>query len=77
MTRAAMAILDGNIYQAFRWNILVFILAPIYGTYTLLEKRKFTKQSKALMMIMLILTALFFILRNTETFQWLAPTIIG
>ena len=77
LTRASLALLDGNIYQAFRYNMLVFILAPLYLTYSVLEKKRFNKQSNVIMISMLILTALFFILRNTQTFRWLAPTLVG
>ena len=57
--------------------MLVFILAPLYLTYSVLEKKRLNKQSNVIMISMLILTALFFILRNTQTFRWLAPTIVG
>lgn len=74
MTRASLAVLDGNFYQAFRWNMLVFILAPLYLLYLFLQKMQYVKQSKVTMFSMLLLTLLFFILRNTETFEWMAPT---
>lgn len=78
MTRASLSLLDGDIYQAFRWNMLVFILAPLLGIYLTLEaKNIFTKQNKIIMGSMLVLTGLFFILRNLETFSWLAPTYVG
>lgn len=78
MTRATLAMIDGNLYQAFRWNMLIFILAPLIGIYlTLQAKGKYLKQNKVLMGTMLILTGLFFILRNLEPFAWLAPTYVG
>lgn len=78
MTRATLAMLEGNIYQAFRWNMLIFILAPLLGIYFILEaKQKFAKHNKFLMGTMLALTALFFVLRNLESFSWLAPTYVG
>lgn len=78
MTRASLAFLNGDIYQSFRWNMLVYILAPLIAVYLLLEhKGILLKQRKYLMAFMLILTGLFFILRNTETFSWLAPTYVG
>src|SRR5690625_7939498 len=33
MTRAALSLLDGNIYQAFRWNMLIFMIIPLYFIY--------------------------------------------
>jgi len=78
MTRAILALLDGDIYQAFRWNMLVFILAPLIALYLVLERKKiFPTFNKILMGKMFVLTGLFFILRNTETFSWLAPTYVG
>lgn len=78
MTRASLALLDGQFYQAFRWNMLIFILIPLLSVYFLLTKKvKYQVQSKFLMGTMLALTVTFFILRNTETFSWLAPTFVG
>jgi|SRR5699024_5347583 len=78
MTRASLAILDGNFYQAFRWNMLVFILAPLIGIYLILNHKNLAPRlNKILMGNMLVLTALFFILRNTETFSFLAPSYVG
>lgn len=74
MTRAALAMLDGDFYQAFRFNMLVFVLAPIYLLYLYFERKNKQRLSKCLMGGMLILSGLFFILRNTEMFNFLAPT---
>lgn len=78
MTRAALSLLDGNIYQAFRWNMLIFILIPLYFIYTILVNiEKLTKWGKAFELSMLALAIIFFILRNTDKFSWLAPTNIS
>lgn len=77
ITRASLALLDGDFYQAFRWNMLLFILAPIYGVYFFFEKKKYFRQSKYVIGVMLSITVLFFILRNTSIFAYLAPTYIG
>lgn len=77
ITRASLALLDGNIYQAFRYNMLVFFLIPLYVVYAVLEKKRLMQQGKVMMTIMLLVTGLFFILRNTKTFSWMAPTFIG
>lgn len=77
LTRACLALLDGDIYQAFRYNMLVFILAPLFVVYTIVDKKGLKKYSNILMMVMLILTFIFFVLRNTEVFGWLAPTVIN
>jgi len=78
MTRAALSLLDGNIYQAFRWNMLIFMIIPLYFIYTILVKiEKLTKWGKAFELSMLALAIIFFILRNTDKFSWLAPTNIS
>lgn len=78
ITRTSLALLDGQFYQAFRWNMIIFILIPFLGLYYFLAKKeKYHTQSNVVMGIMLVLTMGFFILRNTETFSWMAPTFIG
>lgn len=78
ITRASLSLLDGNIYQAFRWNMLIFIIIPLYFIYTILQKiEKLSKWGKTLEFSMLALAIIFFILRNTEKFSWLAPTNIS
>lgn len=78
LTRASLALLDGDLYQAFRYNMLVFIITPLLALYLYLARKKlFPKFNQTLMGSMFILAGLFFILRNTEKFSWLAPTYIG
>ena len=78
LTRASLALLDGDLYQAFRYNMLVFIITPLLALYLYLARKKlFPKFNQTLMGSMFILAGLFFILRNTENFSWLAPTYIG
>jgi hypothetical protein len=76
LTRAALALLDLNIYQAFRYNMLVFVLTPFYLVYFLLMKRGFKKSGEALMLLMLVSAVAFGVLRNIPMFDWLAPTIV-
>ncbi|WP_440895422.1 DUF2752 domain-containing protein [Amphibacillus sp. Q70] len=76
MTRAAIALLDGQIYQSFRFNMLIFLILPLLLLYYLLEKQGKVKQSKLLMGVMLVLTVLFGILRNFTIFDGFAPTKI-
>ena len=77
ITRASLALLDGNFYQAFRYNMLLFILTPLYVLHAIFEKVSLIKQRNIIMTTMLVLSALFFILRNTQKFSWLSPTILG
>jgi hypothetical protein len=74
MTRAILAVLDLNFYQAFRYNSLLFVLPPLYLTYSLLKNRGFKRTSSILMLLMLVLTVSYGILRNIPMFDWLEPT---
>src|SRR5690625_233676 len=40
MTRASLALLDGNLYQAFRWNMLIFFIAPLLMIYLFFQSKK-------------------------------------
>lgn len=76
MTRTALNVLDGNFYQAFRFNSLVFILAPLFLIYYLLILKGKKKQSDLLLFAMLGLTLVYGVLRNTPMFSFLAPTAV-
>jgi hypothetical protein len=76
LTRACLALLHLDIYQAFRYNMILFILPPIYLLYFMLELAELKKQSKLVMAFMLVIAILFGILRNIPMFEWLEPTII-
>lgn len=73
MTRASLAILEGDIYQSFRFNMLIFILLPLFILFYALEKKGKVKASKSLMFGMLTLTLAFGVLRNLPAFSWLSP----
>lgn len=76
MTRLVLALLEFDIAQAFRYNMLVFFLVPLYFLYLMLEWRNKSKHANILIRVMLIMTIVFGILRNTPYFSWLAPTVI-
>ena len=76
LTRATLALLGGDVYQSFRYNMLVYILLPSILIHDILNKKGHKKFSSILMIILMIVTAIFFVLRNTEAFSWLAPTSI-
>ncbi|ETT59594.1 hypothetical protein C171_15274 [Paenibacillus sp. FSL H8-237] len=65
-----------DVIQAFRFNPLLFILAPLYMLYWITNKKQIRPLSQAIMTIMLILTVTFGILRNLPLFEYLAPTVI-
>ncbi|MBO5387999.1 MAG: DUF2752 domain-containing protein [Lachnospiraceae bacterium] len=82
VTRQAVALLNGDIYQAFRYNILTFtIILPTVIIYIKesIKFIKFNEFSNYLDYILygyLIVFIAFMLLRNTEWFSWLAPTEI-
>jgi hypothetical protein len=76
MTRLALSLMELDLLQAFRYNMLVFFLAPLYLIYLLLVWRGKTKYSSILMGAMVVMTIAFGVLRNIPYFAWLAPTEI-
>lgn len=83
ITRMFLSIIKLDFYQAFRYNIIVFLLLPLFVFYGFLEfkNKQFNKKNilnsekyKFLWMIILIIVILFGILRNFEKFKFLAPT---
>ena len=82
VTRMFISLLKGNLYQAFRYNMLIFILTPflMFFIFDYIISRK--KQSNALYekipntiwYILIIVLVIFGIIRNI--FPFFAPTII-
>ena len=81
ITRMIISIFKLDLYQAFRFNPLAFILMPfmiIYGLYYYicwLHDKKFKTPNKY-WYLLLVITLLFMVLRNTQEFSYLAPTVI-
>ncbi|QMV42022.1 DUF2752 domain-containing protein [Cohnella cholangitidis] len=76
ITRAALSLLRLDFTQAYRYNALVFGLAPIYLMYVMTRKKRMPRTSNVLMAAMLVLTVGFGLARNLPMFDWLAPTLI-
>lgn len=76
ITRLCLALIDIDLYQAFRFNMLVFLLVPMYVIYLLMSRKGWKKTSSMMMGAMVVITLLFGILRNIEAFAWLAPTVV-
>lgn len=83
ITRIFISLFKLNIYQAFRYNPLVFILLIMCTLYFLADFLKFKiskshiKLPKSIYIILLIIVILFGILRNIPLFSYLAPTIVN
>lgn len=80
ITRAIVSFLKGQLYQAFRYNSIIFIDIPVIILLTILE-RKIGKDNKAIrcisniiLIILLILTIVYGVLRNIPSFSYMAPT---
>lgn len=82
-TRMAVALINLNFYQAFRWNPLLFLTLPICGViyiwqvYTYVRYNKLWDKLDTFLIGYLIVIGFFTILRNMPVFNWLAPTLVG
>ena len=83
ITRMFFSLLRLDIYRAFRYNPLVFILLVSYLFYTIIDLVKYSKTNKHLKIsnkiywTLLILVFCFAILRNIPLFSFLAPTVVN
>lgn len=76
-----MSLIHGEIYQAFRYNMILFLDVPILMLLYIidLKKGKNKKAKRAIntvVFVLLIITLLFGILRNIPAFNFLAPTAV-
>lgn len=85
ITRCIMSILHGQFYQAFRYNPLIFLYLPFlflyffYNIYIYIFNQKnriIDKVPRQVWYIFLFITILYGILRNIDSFSFLAPTTI-
>ncbi len=78
ISRLILSFFSGDIYQAFRFNPFVFILL-IGGFFYLVISSIFHKSLKEktlqkILFLLIILLIIYGILRNLESFSYLAPT---
>lgn len=81
ITRMTLSILKGDIYQAFRYNPIIFIDVPIICISLIFERCfkniKYVKKiTNVIFIILLIITIIFGVLRNIPQLSFLAPTQI-
>ena len=76
ITRMIRSILKLEFYQAFRYNMLAFILLILFIIYIIIciIKKSFVKIDKRILYIIVILIIVFTILRNI--FNVFAPTVV-
>ena len=81
-TRMIRSLLHFDIYQAFRYNPLVFTLlfaflgVIIAETIYFIRNKKMFNISTKIYVILVVIIIIFWILRNIPFFSWLAPTVI-
>lgn len=81
ITRMCLSILEGNLYQAFRYNPLLFALIPLFifliinhfSKYKIIKK----KNQEKIYITLIIILIVFGILRNIPLFSFLKPTKIN
>lgn len=80
-----IALMHGQIYQAFRYNPLVLILLPflavavIYSAVVFIKAKPnvlFTKKLIWLYTVLIIVAVAFTVMRNIPMFSFLAPTAV-
>lgn len=78
ITRMIEALINLNVYQAIRYNPLVFILLILGVIYIIvcIFKKSFIKISANKLVMLVGVIFLFWILRNIPLFSFLAPTDI-
>lgn len=76
ITRMLESILKLNIYQAFRYNPLVFTYLIGYIIYKIINYRHKIKLNNYFIYVLLFITITFGILRNIPIFDYLKPTEI-
>lgn len=85
ITRMFKSLIALDFYQAFRYNMFVFLILPILLIYVYLEIRYYvigkenifnSKKYKYFWLFLLLAALLFGILRNTNLFSFMAPTKI-
>lgn len=81
ITRSILSLIDGNIYQAFRYNPIIFIDIPLIMITSIIDfiykdNKKVKKVTNAIYIMLLIITLVFGVLRNIPYFSFLAPTTL-
>jgi len=78
-TRMAVEIIRGNFYQAFRYNMFIFLTFPILFVIFLKQSYMYIMHNKLILWLDKFLIwyaiglVIFGVLRNIEMFKWMAP----
>lgn len=81
ITRAILSLVEGDIYQAFRYNPIIFVDIPVIIITSIIDfiykdNKKVKKITNIIYIMLLVITLLFGVLRNIPYFSFLAPTDI-
>ena len=81
ITRVIMSLIHGEIYQAFRYNMILFLDVPVLIILYVInlkigKDKRVRKCINAVVTVLLVITILFVILRNISKFSFLAPISI-
>lgn len=81
ITRSILSLIDGDIYQAFRYNPIIFIDIPLIMITSIIDfiykdNKKVKKVTNVIYIMLLIITLVFGVLRNIPYFSFLAPTTL-
>lgn len=81
-TRMIFALMHMDLYQAFRYNVVIFCTAPfllvlyIHECIFYIKTDTLSDMAVKIMEAYAIVLIIFGICRNLETFVWLKPTIV-
>lgn len=73
VTRASLALIDGDIYQSFRYNMIVYIVLPFMGIGSFLREKR-VPYANTLLITLAVIVIVFGVLRNLPIGSFLAPT---
>lgn len=76
VTRMIFSVIKLDFYQAFRYNPLVFTLGIIYILYKIISIKHKILFPKYTIYVLVVIMLAYGILRNTNLFSYLKPTII-
>lgn len=81
ITRSIISLIEGDLYQAFRYNQIVFVDIPIIVITSIIDfiykdNKKVKKVTNIIYIMLLVITLTFGVLRNIPYFSFLAPTDI-
>lgn len=81
ITRLCLSLFEGDIYQAFRYNPIIFIDLPILFILFVLNiflknNKNIKKITDVIIIFLATITIIFGVIRNIPIFSFLAPTQI-